>query len=236
MSDRILTMNEKDTLPLDIARLDLLHILDIARPTIAALEEWGPSRDAILETCGYSWARGPRGGGPVLWDEHRGRKHKVRSVRLAFPEFVGHLPGRKTRLGANFATEVILGDLPGDGPDGSQTVVIEYHLTAEVQDRTGKYLPGLTHALRVRRHKKEKHRLGRRARMHKRRGAKVYVLGDSNFDGMQLGGFVNCWTGHPGGSLGGRAVDIVFAATGPVGAPHVMKTHSDHQAVVVTYP
>lgn len=234
MPTRVLTMNEKDTLPADVARADLLHVLDLTRPTIAALEEWGPSRDRILDACGYSWARGPRGGGPVLWDEKAHTKHAVRSVRLAFPELVGHLAGRKTRLGANFASEVILNDLPGAGPDGSQTVVIEYHLTAEVQYGDG-YRTDLAHRLRVRRHKAEKRRLGKRARMHKRRGRKVIVLGDSNFAGMKLGGFINCWDGHPGGSLGGRPVDIVFAEDAPNGSPRVLKTHSDHLAVVVTY-
>jgi hypothetical protein len=234
VTTRLLTMNERDVLPLDVARTDLLTILDIVKPDIAALEEWGPSRDHILDVCGMTWARGPRGGGPVLWDERRYRKHGVRSVRLAYPELVGHLIGRKTRLGANFATEVTLDDLPGDRPDGSQTVVIEYHLTAEVQMGAG-YRTDLAHRLRVRRHKAEKRRLGKRARRHLRRGRRVFVLGDSNFDAMRLGGFVNCWTGHPGGSLGGRAVDIVFAATKPIAAPRTHKTHSDHLAVAVDY-
>jgi hypothetical protein len=170
----------------------------------------------------------------VLWTETKYRKHKVTSVRLAWPELVGHLPGRKTRLGSNFATEVVLDDLPGKRPDGSQTVVIEFHLTAEVQLGDG-YRRDLRHRLRVRRHKREKRRLGRRARMHKRRGRRVFVLGDSNFAGMTLGGFVNCWDGHHGGSLGGRAVDIVFTAHAPISPPQTLKTRSDHLAVLAVY-
>jgi hypothetical protein len=233
VNERLLTMNEKDTLPLATARADLLHVLDIAHPTIAALEEWGASRDGILDACGLSWARGPRGGGPVLWDEQRHTKRAVRSVRLAFPELVGHLPGRRDRLGSNFATEVVLDDVPGDRPDGSQTVVIGFHFTAEVQYGAG-YRKDLAHRLRVMRHKREKRRLGRRARMHKRRGRKVRLLGDGNFAGMTIGGFVNCWDGRSGGSLGGRPVDIVYADRAPQSL-QIIKTRSDHDAVVAIY-
>lgn len=235
MSVRVLSMNERDTIDFDTARADLLRVLDEARPTLGGLQEWGRSRDSILDASGYSHARGPKGGGPVLWDETRYRLHsEPRSVRLARPEFVGHLPGRRSRLGASWATEVILDDLPGDTPDGSQTVVLNYHFTAEVQVGTG-YRRDLAHRLRVMRHKRERRRLGRRARWHKRRGRRVYAVGDSNFAGMRLGGFVSCWDGHDGGTLGPRAVDIVFAATRPVGKPHTHKTHSDHRAVAVTY-
>lgn len=230
MSERVLTCNEKDTLPLDVARADLLHVLDIARPTIAALEEWGNARNGILDACGLSWARGPKGGGPVLWDEQCHTKRAVKSVRLAFPEVVGHLPGRRDRLGSNYGTEVIL-----DSADGGQTVAIGFHLTAEIEDvRGGGYKKDLAHRLRVMRHKREKRRLGRRARMHRRRGRKVFVLGDTNFSHMPLGGFVNCWEGRGGGSLQGRPVDIVYADRAPQRL-QIVKTRSDHDAVVAIY-
>jgi hypothetical protein len=98
------------------------------------------------------------------------------------------------------------------------------------------YKKGLEYFFRVRRHKREKRRWGRLGRRHLHRGDETYPAGDTNFDGMQLGGFVNCWDGYPGGDLGGRAVTIVYAAGRPSPPPHTVKTHSDHFAVAVTYP
>jgi hypothetical protein len=234
MTTRVLTANIRDTIDFDTARADLLRVLDQVLPTLGGLQEWSRSRDPILDASGYSHARGPKGGGPVLWDEQRHRLRAVRSIRLARAEFVGHLPGRRSRLGPSWCTEAILDDLPGDGPDGSQTVVLNYHLTAEVQVGSG-YRRDLKHRLRVMRHKREKRRLGRRARMHLRRGRRVFALGDSNYAGMRLGGFVSCWEGHDGGTLGSRAVDIVYAERRPLGKPRTLKTHSDHRAVAVDY-
>ncbi len=234
MSLRVLSMNERDTISFDVARDDLLRVLDQANPDLFGLQEWARSRDPILGLSGYSHARGPKGGGPVGWTEAKFHLRAARSIRLAGTEFVGHLPGRRSRLGPSWCTEVVLNDVPGDRPDGSQTVVLNYHLTAEVQVSAG-YRKDASHRLRVMRHKREKRRLGRRARMHLRRGRRVIALGDSNYAGMQLGGFVSCWDGHHGGTLGGRAVDIVFATAAPAGKPRTFKTHSDHLAVAVTY-
>jgi hypothetical protein len=59
------------------------------------------------------------------------------------------------------------------------------------------YKKGLEYFLRVHRHKREKRRWGRLGRRHLRRGDETYPAGDTNFDGMQLGGFENCWDGYP---------------------------------------
>jgi hypothetical protein len=114
-------------------------------------------------------------------------------------------------------------------------VVIAAHLTAEIEDAThGGYKTDLKHRLRVMRHKREKRRLGKRARWHQKRGAEVYVLGDTNFNRMPLGGFVSCWDNRSGGSLGWRAVDIVYSDR-PARRVQTISTHSDHDAVVATY-
>lgn len=209
-------------------------------PHLVALQEAGPNRDAIIERVsaevGYAWARA-EGGGVVMWKADRYRLRRCRPVVLAGVELVGHLPGRKSKLPASVATEVSLDDLASKDPDGGVTVVLNYHLTAEVQDMRGGggYKKDPAHALRVLRHQREKYRLGKRARMHKRRGRDVYPVGDGNFDGMKLRGFVNCWKGRSGGTLGGRAVDIVFAKTKPAKL-WTVETPSDHDALIVTYP
>lgn len=237
MNTTVLSMNEKDTLPDGIAEADLRRVLHEADPDLGGLQEWSTVRDRatslVMLQTGRAWARGPHGGGPVFWRIGNHQERAVRSIRLSRGEFVGHLLGRRSRLGPSWATEAVLDDLPGKRPDGSQTVVLNAHLTAEVQVGAG-YRKDLAHRLRVMRHKREKRRLGRRARAHKRRGRRVFVVLDGNFDGLELGGFVSCWEGHDGGSLGSRAVDIVFT-TGRAVAVKTYKTHSDHRAVAATY-
>ena len=213
-------------------------------PDILFLQEAGTDRDDIIEAVtkelGYAWAR-THGGEPILWNAARFRLRYCKPVRLARAELVGHLPGRKDRLPTNIATEVGLDDLQAKNPDGQVVVALDYHLTAEVQFGAG-YRKDRAHFLRVRRHKREKRRMGRRGRMHERRGHRVFLGGDGNFAGLQVGGFVNCWEGRSGGTLGGRAVDIVFADRKPLtlrtldtAHPHPGPNEIDHDGLVVTY-
>jgi hypothetical protein len=213
----------------------------LAFPDWVALQEALNHRDDILNrVCsdlGYAWARA-EGGEPILWRVVRyGDKPRwVHPVLLARAEFVGHIPGRKDRLPASIATEVGLDDLWRKHPDGAVTVVLDYHMTAEVQDVRGGngYKKDPRHLLRVLRHRREKRRLGQRMRIQKRRGREVYGAGDGNFAGMQIGGFVNCWEGRHGGDLGGRPVSIIFADSKPSDL-QTIPTPSDHDTVVATY-
>ena len=210
------------------------------QPDICALQEALNHRDNVIrrvcDDLGYDFAAA-KGGEPILWKTSRYRFRSVHGVRLARAEFVGHLPGRKDRLPASIATEVCLDDLASKHPDGSVTDVIDYHLTAEIQDVRGGggYKKDAAHRLRVRRHKREKRRLGKRARMHQRRGRTVHPCGDGNYSGMTLGGFVNCWEGRHGGTLQGRPVDIIFGARKP-SKLWTIETASDHDSLIVTYP
>lgn len=206
------------------------------RPDLVALQEAGRNRDRILErvskAMGYEWCRpvSPNGDPtmPVMW-RNCYRVRSCRPVRLARREFVGHLPGRKSRLPASWATEVILDELG----TSRQTALINFHMTAEVQFGAG-YRKDRGHRLRVNRHRRERWRLGRRARWNKRRGRRTFAAGDGNYDGIKLRGFVNCWMGRSGGTLDHRAVDVVFAATR---GKHLstIETPSDHDALVVDY-
>jgi len=216
----------------------LRHVL-AEGPDIVALQEALNHRDPVLDRVGadlgYSWARAV-GGEPILWKTARygSEARWVRPVLLARQEYVGHLPGRKDRLPASIATEVGLSDLDSHQADGSIVVAIDYHLTAEVQTADGKYRKDPLHLLRVLRHHREKYRLGRRARMHKRRGRTVHPAGDSNFDGFKLGGFVSCWDHRSGGTLGWRSPDAVFGATRGTKL-WTLKTASDHDTLFVEY-
>jgi hypothetical protein len=86
------------------------------------------------------------------------------------------------------------------------------------------------------RRRREKRRLGRRARRLTRHGRTVRLTGDSNFAGMVIGGFHDCWEGYSGGDLGGRPVTAVYSTDRPTGRPQTVKTRSDHLAVVASYP
>jgi len=233
---RVLAMNEKDTLSTTTAVADLLHVIQTTQPDLGILNEWNRTRDKattkMLASLGYGYGRPNRGGGPVLWRATDYQPHAIKSRRLALPELVGHLPGRRSRLGTSWATVAEF-----TNHAGGRTALIGFHLTAEVQDVRGGggYKTDLAHRPRVMRHKREKRRLGRLGRHLERRKVATYPGGDTNYDGMRLGGFVNCWDGYSGGDLQGRAVTIVYSTAGPSGRPRTMKTHSDHLAVTVDY-
>jgi hypothetical protein len=237
----VLAMNEKDTLPPDVAVTDLHAVLLVAKPDLGVLQEWPKDRDAaskkMCAELGYGYARPRRGGGPAIWRLDTYTLRSVRSARLVGSELVGHLPGRRDRLGPSIATVVTF-----DGPalgNITKHCIIGYHLTAEVQ-MGDHYRTDLAHRLRVLRHKREKWHLGRLGRRCANK-AITYLGGDSNYAGMQVRGFYNCWFraaglgAYPGGDLGGRAVTIVFHTRHPQRAPQTIKDHSDHFAVAVTY-
>lgn len=225
---RLASANIFKGMSLEEARAAVDTVL-IRRPDILALQEWGSHRDGILRKLpGYGFCRPAEGGGPVVYGT-RFSPVRCRAVVLARREFVGHLIGRKSQLPASVANLTIL----CDDKDGGEVAVVNFHLTAEVQ-YGGTYRRDLGHALRVRRHRRERRRLSRLVRRQQHKGRTVYALGDGNFDGMTLPPLRSCWRGRKGGTLGGRAVDVVFAET-ESDAVKTIDTGSDHRAVVVTY-
>lgn len=205
---------------------------------LAGLEEWGVSRDGILQRFAdrshLRWARPPEGhGGPVLYNATRFHLLHCRAVTIATAGFVGTLPGRKDNLPPSYVTVAVFEDQILD----AETTLVVMHLTAEVQ--VGEhYRQDAQHKARVRRHMKERRGVSRVAAAHVKAGRRVYVVGDTNYDTMPLPPLIPCWTGHKAqeqaGTLGGRTVDYVFAQTRAV-TVRVIKTPSDHKAVVATY-
>ena len=237
MPTRVASVNLKFTLTDAQFEAGLREVL-AREPDLVALQEVGKSRNSILQRIAregqYEWTRprSPNGDPvmPVMWRRSRFVLRACRPIRLARREYVGRLEGRKSNLPASWATEGIFDDLADH--QAGPTVLLNMHLTAEVQ-LNGKYRTDLRHRLRVQRHRQERWRLGRRARFHKRHARTVYVAGDTNYDGMRLGGFINCWLARSGGTFGHRAVDCVFGETR--GNPTTVKTPSDHRAVICTY-
>lgn len=240
MSDRkVLVMNEKDTIPTKVAVADLQRIVKQNDPDFGVLNEWNRARDratrAMLASLGYGYGRPLLGGGPVFWRRTTARKRSIRSKMIAKPGRVGKLPGRRSWLGPSWLTIGKFDLLEGGKPNGSTVVLDGFHMTAEVQ-MGDHYRTDPAHRLRVLRHKTERamveHVAGRQ--QDKDPNAEVLPAGDSNFDGMALDGFHNCWEGRHGGDLGGRAVTQCFASR-EARLVETFRTNSDHLAVVVTY-
>lgn len=213
--------------------VDAAHGLGVVlaeRPDLLALQEWGPNRNSLLNGLKtYRWARSPKGGGPVLYSDRYGLL-RTNSRVLSRRSFVGRLPGRKSTLPDNVAGEFVF----SDDRDGGEDVVLNFHLDAEVQSG-GRYRTDKAHRPRVRRHKRQVRRLERIVARHQGKGRRVWLCGDTNYDGLRITGLVSCWSGQRAqGTLGRRTVDIVFA---DVPSFHVktLVTGSDHRAVVATY-
>lgn len=228
MPTRLATANVRVTLDHFEAAHALAEVLAL-NPDVGGLQEWPTGRDQLLKAAtAYDYARNDMGGGPVFWRRDRFGLVRCRAVVLARRSFVGHLTGRKSTLPASVATLAIL----CDDETGGEVAIINFHLTAEVQSG-GRYRRDKAHRARVRRHKREVRRLARMGRR-QRRKRPVYLHGDTNYDGLQIPGFVSCWEGRDGGTLGRRAVDVVYASR-PAKAVRTVTTGSDHRAVVCDY-
>lgn len=232
MTTRVATANVRVTLDHLQAAQALQSVLEL-NPDVGGLQEWPKGRDALLKAApAYDFARNDAGGGPVFWRRDRYGLLRCRAVVLHGRSFVGRLVGRKSTLPPSVATLAVLCD---DETDGEVTV-INYHLTAEVQ-HGGAYRSDRAHRPRVRRHKREVHKLARVARRQARKGRKVILLGDTNFDGLRIKGLTSCWVAAglaKGGTLGNRRVDIIFATSAPKQI-RLVKTPSDHRAVIADY-
>lgn len=233
MTRRILVQNEKDTLSTSVAIADLHMTITECDPDFVVLNEWSKVRDratkAMAKKLGYGFKRPWRGGGPVLWRLGAYKPLRIRSKMIARPQRVGRLPGRRSFLGASWLTIAVFTVIGTD----KRIAVDGFHMTAEVQ-MGAHYRQDAAHAKRVARHKTERAGVERVGKRQLAANIEAYPAGDSNFDGMDLDGFVNCWDDHPGGDLGGRAVTQCFAE-GRAKTVRTIKTHSDHFAVVVTY-
>lgn len=249
--DRVGTCNAYVVLTNDQAEALLRGYLRNLEPELAGINEWdGPKPDLtalakrqavvdrhlerVTDATHFRYMRPPGGGNPVVWNSSRYRLLEIHRVELVGAEFVGHLPGRKSRLPATTATLAIFEDLVL----GGQVALIVIHLTAEVQ--VGKdYRTDLAHRLRVRRHKRERRAVEQLVRDQERAARPVRVVGDTNFDGMTLPPLTSCWAGHTraeaAGTLGRRTVDYVFAR-GHSSDVQTLPTRSDHDAVVAIYP
>lgn len=238
MTAHVGTVNIRVTLDGDTALQALRRVINRGRPRLLGVLEWdGPVPGPGDLPHGCTAARPDRKGGKlVVWDGIRYRLRNIYTRHLVGPEFVGHLPGRRSRLEANRATVAEFDDLL----TGRNIILVVGHLTAEVQYGKG-YRRGWRHALRVRRHRRELAALTAIAEQASARPGRpeVYIVGDLNFDGLtHLGHLIACWVGHKkaeaDGTLGNRTVDYVFADR-LADDVDTISNASDHDGVVARY-
>lgn len=233
MSLRVATANILVTLGRADARGCLAKVI-AEDPDIIAVQEWGKNRQSILDSFkDYANTRGPRGGGPVLWKKDRFRLLRVSSKMLAPEQNVGVLPGRKTTLPPSWMTEAHLLDLK----TGEHLVVLNFHLTANVDIGPGRYRVAAIYSRRVRRHMRERRILTKRVAKHKQADRKPYPMGDTNYHRMVIRGVYAWWKGwkEAPGTFGNRTIDGIYGPGKPKGHAKAITTKSDHRAVVAKF-
>lgn len=202
-------------------------------PDVVGIQEWGITRRSILgRHPAYDWVAPPYGGNVVGFRRDR-FAHLGHRLRLIGRLGVADRGARPVRvLPPRVTTLVRL----HDRTTGSRTSVIDYHLVPGSQ-ALGSYRGD--RPLLARRHRDEARRLSALVAERLAGGDAVVALGDSNFDGFELPGLTSAWEGRrdePVGTLGwSRKVDDVFAA-GPASAVTLVRTASDHAAVLAQRP
>ena len=230
--DLVVSQNVWVNAPVDVAEAVLGRVLD-REPDIVGLQEWPAGRNPLLKATG-NFARFPmmRRAVPGPWRPRegmvwgrpllgptgpiglRGDRFELLGCRartLTKRRRIRPTPNHpRERLPANRATVALVRDHELD-----QTVaVIGYHLWAGVQV-DGHYSERPRDRARVDGHRDQVAALEKLVAQHLARGQVVYVLGDSNFDGLDLPGVVSAWDGRenePRGTHreGRRKIDDVF--------------------------
>ncbi len=202
-------------------------------PDIVGLQEWGVARRSILRRHPrYDWAAPSYGVNAVGFDRERFTRlgHRL--------HLVGHIgvADRGARPVRLLPPRVVTLVRLRDGTTGRPISVIDYHLVPGSQAR-GVYRGD--RPLLAARHQSEARRLGALVTQRIKAGGDVVALGDSNFDGFQVPGLTSAWEGRrddPVGTLGSsRKIDDVFAM-GPAIGVMLVRTASDHAAVLVQRP
>lgn len=245
----VVTANILDRLGHDEARSALRTVLD-CHPDLVGLQEWGMSRRRLLSKMG--------GVGILAWP--RMRLNRFRAAGAAGYMWVAPLLGgcaiglrvdRFEVLGARLRVlspparaekvdrllalrppRIAVVGVARDKELGRTVSLINFHLTAGVQS-AGNYRED--RPMLVARHRLEVRNLDRLIAEQLALGHVVHAIGDSNFDGLSLGGLTSAWQGRGDlpGTLGPhRKVDDVHGP-GPATDVTLVETPSDHKAVLV---
>jgi hypothetical protein len=242
----VATFNVQETLCASDALLALGQVLERS-PDVIGLQEWHLRRWPLLRAAGsvrpapwvrllrtsveadFTWRAAPVGGCVI----------GIRQDRFELRSCTAHVlswPGRADRCEGGLGVEagrVAVVVRCRDRSSGRLVALIGYHLVHGVQLGVG-YRPDRPRL--VARHRREVSRLGGLVTRLREEGDEVIAFGDSNYHGFRLPCLVSAWSKSGGGpgTLGRRRVDDVHAPT-PPRSINVIKTRSDHDAVVVQY-
>lgn len=245
----VATANVLYTLPAGSARRALAGVLE-QQPDLVALQEWHLSRWRLLResgdvgvvpqpgrrprrgahgpATGYLWNSPPVGGCAVGARADRYELVWCRSRMLSAPGRADH-PDRW--LGVE-PPRVATVAVYRERATGRRVSLVDYHLAPGVQAR-GRYR--VDRPRLVRRHRREVGALERLVGDRLAAGDVVFAAGDSNFDGLRIGGLTSAWEGRERepGTLGRRRKIDDVHGPGPAESVVLLDSDSDHKAVVV---
>jgi hypothetical protein len=231
------------------ARKALDDVLDLS-PDLVGLQEWYPSRSRLLRETGLLGLvphiggrlgrSAARGTPDYLWNTPlvggcavgaRADRFELIQCRTRFLSRVGSGDRHHQRRNLEPARAATIATYRDRYADAT-VCLVNFHLVSGVQSR-GDYRAD--RPLLVDRHQREVRVLESLVHEQLARGHVVYAVGDSNFDGLRLGGLTSAWQGREDapGTLGlRRKVDDVHGP-GPAEAVTSVTTASDHRAIVV---
>jgi len=245
----VATANVLYTLQSGSARRALAGVLE-QQPDLVALQEWHLSRWRLLResgdvgvvpqpgrrprrgahgpATGYLWNSPPVGGCAVGARADRYELVWCRSRMLSAPGRADH-PDRW--LGVE-PPRVATVAVYRERATGRRVSLVDYHLAPGVQAR-GRYR--VDRPRLVRRHRREVGALERLVGDRLAAGDVVFAAGDSNFDGLRIGGLTSAWEGRERepGTLGRRRKIDDVHGPGPAESVVLLDSDSDHKAVVV---
>lgn len=224
----VATANVLDRLPRADARASLEAVL-AHDPDLIGLQEWGIGRHRLLPSGDYLWVRPAYGGNPI---GARADRYCLLGRRVLPLAGLGRAD-RGARPLPVLPPRVVTVATLHDRLTGREVAVVCYHLVPGTQSRRHYRAD---RPLLSARHRTEVARLTRIVEGQLAAGRVVHALGDSNFDGLRLPGLTSAWAGReddPIGTLGSaRKIDDVLGP-GPAEAVELVRTASDHAAVVV---
>ena len=209
---------------------------------LVGLGEWGPGRQGILDADeAFTWFKPGPTCPPVGADKTRYTCVTVRKRLLAKGRDVDRKPGgqpSRTHLDDTFATVAVF----QERGTGDLVTVINAHLpsaSSQIQDPAE---PGVWRRLfgaltpRARMARECKRELRAIVKRHWARGRRVYLVGDMNIHNMRLRPLTSCWADRELRPTLNRSTYDMVLAQQPAAAVRLIKTPSDHKAVVATYP
>lgn len=233
------------------ARAALREIVELA-PDLIGLQEWEVTRLPLLHETGSvalstparpRWRRGGAVAAPhYVWSAAAlgGCVVGARADRYELLTSSSRLlsrPGRADRPDRPFRLEpprLAAVAVYFDRLRARRVCLVSYHLASGVQ-RSGRYDD--SRPILSGRHRGEIAALQSILDEQRAAGHDVYLVGDSNFDGMRLAGVTSVWEGRPEhpGTHGVRKIDDVHG-DGPALDVRLLTNASDHRAVVATRP